>query len=356
MRRAPDGVGRIVHYYVHGRGRGHATRSRAIIGRLRARGHAVRVFAGADALPVLEPVVFGCTEVTSLPPRPSVRSLTLGTRRFAQALWAAWNEPPDVIVSDGDHPAILAGRVIRRPTIAVGHGLVFSRCARPDGLPRLPWWREALKATVSSWPADRYVPVNFVPLPVTRRSTLLARPVLDERLHAPEPARGAPENYTVVCYFRDGNGAAVIPVLEAALEPDDRVISYGGTTAASEPSEDPVDLAGRVETRPLDRAAFLADLRTCDLVVASAGSQLISECVALGKPIFALFRPDDDEQRLNVSMLRALGAGDGCGFDELTAERLGAFMRSPPRPLAEVQSWNAPDAAQVVLSLIEELG
>lgn len=342
MSSPPSGVGRIVHYYVHGRGRGHATRSRAIIGRLRARGHAVRVFAGADALPILEPVVFGCTEVESMPPRPSLRSLTLGARRLGRAVLAAWNEVPDVIVSDGDHPAVLAGRLLGRFTIAVGHGLVFSRCERPPGLPRGPWVREALKATVSSWPAHRYVPVNFVPLPVTRRGTVLARPVLDDRLHAPEPARPAPDRYTVLCYFRDGNDDAVLPTLQRVLDPEDAIICYGGSPRSG------------VDARPLDRAAFLTDLRTCDLVVASAGSQLISECVALGRPIFALHQPDDDEQRLNVSMLRALGAGDGCAFGSLTLEQLQRFVRDPPTAAADVQSWDAPDAARVVLSLIEE--
>lgn len=342
MSTAPaSGVGRIVHYYVHGRGRGHATRSRSIIGRLRSRGHAVRVFAGADALPILEPVVFGCTEVVSLPPRPSLRTLTLGARRVAQAVSSAWNEVPDVIVSDGDHPAVLAGRLLGRYTIAVGHGLVFSRCARPRGLPRIPWLREAFKATVSSWPAHRYVPVNFVPLPVTARGTVLARPVLDERLHAPEPARPRPDRYTVVCYFRDGNDHVVMPSLQQALDPDDQIIAYGGQPRPG------------VDVRPLDRAAFLNDLKTCDLVVASAGSQLISECVALGRPIFALFSAEDDEQRLNVSMLRALGAGDGCGFDEVTPDRLVRFIKTPPVPAEDVRSWDAPDAAQVVLSLIE---
>jgi len=277
-----------------------------------------------------------------MPPRPSLRSLTLGARRLGGALVAAWNEVPDVVVSDGDHPAILAGRLLGRFTIAVGHGLVFSRCARPSGLPRGPWLREALKATVSSWPAHRYVPVNFVPLPVARRGTVLARPVLDERLHAPEPARSAPERYTVLCYFRDGNDDDVLPLLQAALDPDDAIICYGG-----QPREG-------VDARPLDRAAFLADLRTCDLVVASAGSQLISECVALGRPIFALHQPEDDEQRLNVSMLRALGAGDGCAFDALTAEQLERFVRAPPTAPADVQTWDAPDAARVVLTLIEE--
>jgi len=303
----------------------------------------VRVFAGADALAILEPVVFGCTEVESLPPRVSARTFTLGTRRLAQALLAAWNEVPDVIVSDGDHPAVLAGRCLGRLTIAVGHGLVFSRCARPRGLPRGPWLREALKASVSSWPANRYVPVNFVPLPVRAKGTLLARPVLDERLHGLSTARTAPERFTVVCYFRDRNADAVVPTLKAALEPEDRIVLFGGTP---QPGAD---------VRPLDRAAFLEELRTCDRVVASAGSQLISECVALGKPIFALHESDDDEQRLNVSMLRALGAGDGDAFGAVDADRLRAFIAKPPVAPDEVTSWDAPDAAERVIALIEEL-
>ena len=43
-----------IHYYVHGRGRGHATRSLAVVETLRAAGHHVSVFAGQGAAPFFE--------------------------------------------------------------------------------------------------------------------------------------------------------------------------------------------------------------------------------------------------------------------------------------------------------------
>ncbi len=343
MTSPPSGVGRIIHYYVHGRGRGHATRSRAIIRRLQHRGHAVRVFAGRDALPILQPVVVSCTAVQSLPARPGIRSITLGVRRVAQAVRAGWNEVPDVLVSDGDHPSVIAAKILRRPVIAVGHGLVFSRCRRPPSLDRPSWLREAVKATVSSWPADGYVAVNFVPLPLRDRRTVLARPVLDDRLHQPAPLAQEAGSPTVLCYFRDDNGDDVTSVLRRVARDDIRILVFGRGHVKG------------VEYRPRDRLGFIEELRRCDQVVASAGSQLISECLALHKPLFVLHQADDDEQRLNLAMLRAVGAGDGCAFSEINEQRLSRFLQDAPQPSPELRAWAAPDAAEAVMTLVEEV-
>ena len=42
-----------VHYYVHGRGRGHATRALSVIPTLEKAGYRLCVFAGKAALPIL---------------------------------------------------------------------------------------------------------------------------------------------------------------------------------------------------------------------------------------------------------------------------------------------------------------
>ncbi|MGF1508183.1 MAG: glycosyltransferase [Myxococcota bacterium] len=346
MNRRPAPGRRLVHFYVHGRGRGHAPHAEAIIRGLVDHGYEVTVFGGADVAPLFEPMAERFVQVTPVPHRPSPRAAKIFVLRLAQAVRATWEGRPDFLISDGDHPGVIAGRLWGCPVIAVGHGLVFSRCRRPSPLPWVPWIREAVKAGASSWPATDYVPVNFVPLEAPERpDTVLARPILDDairRLRAlsePHPGR------RVLSYFRDGNARDVLPTLKRVLQPNDQIILFS-------PSPDE-DKNLEVDVRPLDRTAFLDLLRRVDLVVASSGSQLITECIALQRPLFALFDRDDDEQRLNVGMLQAVGAGDGCSYDQLSGPRLSRFVEDPPKGTAELWTWAAPDAAEAVLELLD---
>ena len=56
--------------------------------------------------------------------------------------------------------------------------------------------------------------------------------------------------------------------------------------------------------RVADRALFVPFMSIADGIVASAGSQLISECIYANVPLLALYRTDDDEQVLNVELSR----------------------------------------------------
>lgn len=340
-RRSTSQTGRTVHYYVHGRGRGHATRSLEVIRALRQRGERVLVFAGEDAFPVLAEAVDTCRPVPSLPPKPSFSGLTLFVSRIEAALVAARSNPPHVLVSDGDHPAVVAGRTVGAPVIAVGHGLVFSHCVRPPSVSRRAWRREARKAALSSFPANAHVAVSFIPLEPRGRSTVVARPGLDPRLQCPVLVRAPDAPRTVLAYFRDENGDEAISVVRAALHPKDRIIMFGAKPVSG------------AEIRKRDRADFLGALLHADVVVASAGSQLISECLSLGRPLFALYHPADDEQRLNVEMLAAAGGGQGCPIDPLDREALATFVRTPPSP--PPTQWSAPTPAEAVIFCMEQL-
>ena len=134
----------LVHYYVHGRGRGHATRSRAVITRLREAGLEVVAFAGEDAEPLLRDFVT-THPVRSLLPTAGRQAPRLLAARVHAAISALRRDRAALVISDGDLPGTLAARVTGRPSIAVGHGLVFLCCARPPGAPARPWRREALE-------------------------------------------------------------------------------------------------------------------------------------------------------------------------------------------------------------------
>ncbi len=299
-----------VHLYVHGRGRGHASRANHLIAALVARGHRVRVFAGSDALPVLDGNT-DTTAVASIPRRLGATGAVTLWRRVAGDLARNRASAPDVVISDGDLPSLCAARLTGIPSIALGHGLVFWSCRRPTGLPRLAWWREAIKAGVASFPAQRRIATHFGVLPLRRPGTILARP----------PMRRwelGPRGDVVVCYFRDGLDAAALAVL-GELAGEVVIFAPGGGRGVTPPSA----------------VAFDAAIRRASAVIATAGSQLIAECAAHGIPLLAMYRADDDEQRLNAALVQAGGHGRGAPLTAIGTPVLAEFLswarRSPRR-------------------------
>lgn len=324
----------LIHVYVHGRGRGHASRCVPICETLRARGHTVRAIAGEDAFEVLATVV-PTDAVASLPPSLGPASVPRLLARVFDAVARTRAAHADVIVSDGDLPGLLGARLCGVPTVAVGHGLVFAACARPAEAPRGPWLRESLKARLSSVGARRRVAVNFVALPLRARDTVLARP----------PVRPWPQGHArreIVGYFRDGLDARTAELLARTAGPM-RVFARTGPARLPE---------GITLERP-DQAAFTQALAHARAVIASAGSQLMAECVAHGMPLLALYRRDDDEQRLNVHMLQAAGLGRGVPLDALDAPTIAAFLQAPPPGAAAARSL--PPGAEAVADACEAL-
>ena len=320
-----------VHYYVHGRGRGHATRSRAIIAGLRSAAVQVSVFAGRDAQSV-----FGndCRPVQSVPPGLPLGLGSLLLRRIKEAEQLAARDMPQLILSDGDLPAVAAGKRLGLPTLAIGHGLVFAHCERPLSAPRLPWLREGVKARLASAGASHQVAVNFVPLkPRDPERTSVAFPSVQALPQVAEPGCGP-----VVCYFRDDNGAQFARWAMAAGYP---VCTFGGR---------PVEGAKHL---PFAVSAFQEALGAARAVISSAGSQLISECLFHGVPQLALYHPRDDEQRLNACMLSSCaGPSRGLASDACDATAVAAFLAD----CDPTQRWaDAPGGAEQRVNVVDEV-
>jgi UDP:flavonoid glycosyltransferase YjiC (YdhE family) len=301
-----------VHYFVHGHGRGHASRTLPIVAALRAAGHSVRIHAGDDAMALFadEP---GLVEILSLRPEANLGVAVASTlsgmgRRVAQARAVFRRDPPQLVISDGDAPGMFAARLAQVPSVAVGHGLVFSHCVAPPGVSPAAWAREGLKGHVASWSAGARVAVNFVPLGTRRSSTRVARPTPRFGLtRSPRPGDD------VLCYFSEGDGTRVVAGLRMLGLP---VRVFVGPRARVE----------GVETEPIDASTFAAALAGARAVVATAGSQLIAECLALGIPMFALALPRHREQELNVQMLCSAGLGRGDHLDRVRLPALQAFV------------------------------
>ncbi|WP_437984689.1 glycosyltransferase family protein [Sorangium sp. So ce117] len=322
-----------IGYYVHGRGRGHASRALPILGALRERGHELRIYGGGQAADLLgalpehrlvRPIRRGLAGVIELP------------RRLAKEIVEQAGFRPDAIVSDGDVPSLLAARALGIPAVALGHDLVFSRCRLPEGLPRL----RVLACRRTTWAssrARRAVAVHFLPIDPETPGTLVARP--ERRL---APAR-AGEPGAVVCYFSECDARRV---LELVARDGRRVISFG----------DPgLDVPG-VEARPFDPGAFLGHLEGASAVVTTAGSNVLAECVLAGKPVLALYDDRHNEQTLNALLAERAGVAVASSLAALSPAVVARFFdRCRAADFARIDLERAlPSAPSAVLTLLEE--
>lgn len=284
-------MGTSIAVFVHGRGRGHASRMRVVVPALEAQGHRCTVYGGGSADDLLshlpryrpiQPLYPGLGELRKLP------------QRVRQDLRTLRDEAPDAVLSDGDLPSVLAARRLGIPVVAVGHNLVFTRCHLPKGLPTRRIAYEFANGFAATWLAKYAVAVHFLPVEPRTPGTWVARPLLEAFPESP-PVR---EPY-FVAYFRDKNGGPWLRELAATH----RVVVYGGLDAPPE----------GVELRDFDRATFREDLSRCAGVIASAGSNLMAECVLTRTPILALHLPNDHEQALNAQWAAREGvAMAGC--------------------------------------------
>lgn len=323
----------IILYTVHGRGRGHATRTLPIVAALSADGHRVLPAAGEDALPMLAGLG-PCLAIRSLRPGMGWGLFPLLVARVREIVRLIRREKVTLVVSDGDLPGLLGATFMGLPAISIGHAEIFLGCRRPAGVPMAPWLRAAMRAFVSAPAPSFRVAVNFTGLTPRSANTTVARPAVPGCGHLATTL-----GERVVCYFRDDNGAAILQIL---LDCGERPLLFSNEATP----------ATTIERHPLDRSAFLAALATAKAVVASAGSQLIAECVHYRVPLFVCYQKGDDEQRVNAAMLRSTGLGDGSSFAGVDYRRLHAFL-SACRIRPAAQAGQPPvDAATAVSMLV----
>lgn len=317
-----------IAYGVMGYGRGHAMRSAAMIARL-LREHDVRVFAGGDASQALHddfdceplPVIgyqYGDNGRMSAPLTLTrnaglTADLLLGGAR-TRAVWARMEAfAPDIVISDSETWTHRFARAHGVPRISFDHVGIMAYChCAFDAQDRWRGLRDGLGYRLFMGEPDRVLVSSFYPAPPRRPGVEVVGPILRPAVRAARPRRG---DY-ILAYFNKGEyqyTAAVDTVLRACGE---RVIVYGVPRSGR---------YGNVEFKAPSQDGFVRDLAGCKAVMATAGNQLLSEAVYLGKPILTM--PEDVvEQRLNARAIEAMGVGARARLDRPSLRDIGAFL------------------------------
>lgn len=320
-----------IFYSLAGEGRGHATRVRAIVEQLRHE-HEIHLFTYGDAFQFLHPIYHGTNvRVRRIPglrfhytPNRKVSYPQTGYQaarylyhlpRLVAALVRIINEEkPDLIITDFEPALPRAAKKAGVPFISLNHQH-FLTTYDLSSLPLYLQWhafymgrivelyhsgqRETIVAAFYQPPLKPWVE-NVTQVGVLLRPEVLAMP-RTEKGH-------------IVAYWRRFAGEHVIRAAKAANR-EVRVYGLGVR---------PPD--GNLTFHAIHEQRFLEDLASCDALISTAGNQLLSEALYLGKPALVMPEASNYEQYINAHFLKDMGAGDWVDLESVTPEYVTNFL------------------------------
>lgn len=301
---------RIV-YGVHGYGRGHATRSMAVVQAL-ADHHELLILAGGEAYAAMSldfPVVriptlgyyYGrngrrSNYETFKRNVPAVLDLILRGPGYQMVRDAVQDFRPDIVISDAEPYTHRVARSLKVPRIGFDHFGVMAYCK-----PQLSWYDRAIsRIDVFVYKAlmgqpERVIVSSFYDVPPRRPGVCVVGPLLREGILHIKPSAG---DY-LLAYFNNGVHQFTPRMEEALGNLDCRVVVYGTQRQGSR---------GNLDFRPPSNLPFIEHLAGCRAIISTAGNQLVGEALHFGKPLLVM--PEDCvEQRMNAAAVEKMGIG-----------------------------------------------
>ncbi len=319
-----------IAYGIMGYGRGHAMRSSAIIPGLEAAGHQVKVFAGPDAYAVMKER-FDCTLIPTIAWRygqdgrvDTARTIRENVGPMADVLFGGAGVGamhrdfdafrPHLVVSDSEAWTHKVARQRRLPRISLDHVGIMAYC-RPDFplADRAAAMRDAFGYRTLMGLPEYAIVSSFYDAKPRYRNVEVVGPILRGMVLSARPTRG---DY-LLAYFNKGPHQ-FLPGVEQALRSLELPVRVYGTGRVGEDEN--------LSFRAPSQQGFVDDLAGARAVLSTAGNQLLSEAIWLGKP--ALTLPEDVvEQRLNAHMVVQMGVGEQADLATLTGYDIERFLR-----------------------------
>lgn len=329
MKKANSNQTRLkIAYGVMGYGRGHATRTAAVLPTLMAQ-HEVRVFAGNDAFDALS-TQFNTTQIPCIGYRyddrgklstahtlignyPIVKDALFKGPFYQHFCKELLDWGVDVVITDSEIWTTRVAKELGLPLISFDHVGIINHCLPP--FPPQQWFRGHLDRIGYKWllpKADRTLITSFYSaLPVSDDIEVVG-PIIRDEIRRLKPSNG---NY-LLAYFNKGEYQYLPHVQEALLGLNMPVVIYG---AGERPSE------GRLIYKPLSKTQFATDLANCKALLSTCGNQTMGECLYLQKPVLVM--PEDCfEQNLNAFMVERMGMGRRSSLSKLNTESIEAFL------------------------------
>ena len=314
-----------------GEGRGHATRARALVERLRS-SHDIVLYASGDAFKFLAPLysrsevqlrrISGLRFCYTPARRLDFRKTALAGWRFVRRLpmlvqilrTALERDRPDLVVTDFEPAMPRAAQMAGVPFVSLNHQHFLVHYDLST-LPRFLRWHAAyMRWVVRAYYSDQAETIVssffFPPLrpslaKVTQVGVLLRPEILD----APVSQRGH-----LMVYVRKFAGSRFLEALRSCGR---EVRIYG---LGEMPSQ------GNLQFHAVQEQRFLDDLACADALLCTAGNQLVGEALYLGKPALVMPEARNFEQYINAHFLKQSNAGDSVELERFDEAVLSRFL------------------------------
>lgn len=369
-----------------GEGRGHATRVRSLVERMRDR-HKITLFAPGEAYEFLAKSYEDDTEIRLV----RIPGLKFHYRNKRLHLWKTIfeglkfqqvtapkvirslvaeieREQPDVILTDFEPTLPRAARRCKQPFLSLTHQhflVAYDLTWLPKKLQFFAWFiglavplhytRQKVTMISSFFKADllpkwqRKGAISLGPMirPEVRGKAISAGiPVegADEIASDASHAAGSlpPGEPFLLSYLRKQTPDSVVDEL---VNSDQRIKIYG--LGEREPRK-------QVTFHAIDPEKFVDDLVACRAVVSAAGNQLLGECMYLGKPVMALPETWHHEQLINAHFLRRMGCGDFETLETFRTQNLLDFLEKVEEYRTNIeQTCLGVDGTATAISVVE---
>jgi len=327
-------------YGVQGTGNGHVTRARIMAKAFAEQGISVDwVFSGRDRKDFFDMEAFGefqCYRGLTFATKSGKilylkTALTANIAQLYQDTKKVNVEGYDFIINDFEPVAAWAAKRAGKKVIGLSHQNSFFYDIPKKG-----------NNIVTDWFMHYFAPVTH---PIGLHWHHFNQPILPPLVEPSHyPNTSTPRHYLVYLPFAGLND--IVPQLRAFS--DYEFFIYQPVPEAYDD--------GHIHVRPFSREGFQQDLHRCEGVICSAGFELPSEAIQLGKKLLVQPVAGQMEQQSNAYALEKLGYG--LATKELTVANIGRWLQRKvpqPRPFPNVANalvnWLIKDGGENIETL-----
>lgn len=320
-------------YGVCANGRGHLTRSGVIIQHLLSEGHDVRIGTSAAGVPYMNALFPGRVERIVgrdlVVERNKIRPVkTVVKNLLSTLLLGDWNKikslkmlvafKPELIISDFDPWSSQYAEIFDLPLFSIDNNHATIACAHDPALIASDagaYRNNKVITTVVAPFAERYIIMSFFDRPLVLPKASLHKPIV--RAEIEKAATETKDRGHVTVYTGNMNAYEVLDALKGVQIP----LHVYGVKGLKQPVT-----WGAFTFFPYSDQVFVEDLKDSMAVVAGGGFSLISEALALKKPMLSIPIKGHFEQVMNAHYLDAMGLG--MKGDALNTKTLVDFMKN----------------------------
>lgn len=338
-------------YSIMGEGRGHSTRSVALLQKLEKKHKIKIIVAGKNAYDYVKgyyPDVIQFQGVNLAYKKNKVDKLNTAKRyikeflgKYPQSLKIIFSTikefKPDIVITDFEGTAAYVAKTLGYKVICICNNHSMTKLDFKVPKKYLLDYMEATFIIKAIYPkVDYHLITTFFYPPVKEDNVYLFPPILRDKILKLKPYNSG----YILVYQTSGSNDNLIKELKKVKQ---KFIVYGFNIDKKEDN---------LTFRSFDEDRFIKDLEGCRACIANGGYSFISEALSIHKPIMSIPIKGQFEQILNALFIKKLGYGEM--HDDANAIKIKNFIKKLKRYELNLKKFKKEDNSRI-LAKIEEI-